>query len=168
MEDVGAHAGDLRQRRVPREAPAPHRVPELRSVRAAQRPPAGRRAVSSATPRRVADLIRELGIPIDPQLLQLALTHRSWAYEHGGAPHNERLEFLGDAVLGVVVTEHLFNLYPDDAEGLLAKKRAAAFVIDDVLLAGQISNLPNPPAPQGYRLCPAARIPKSRKSSGLS
>lgn len=81
--------------------------------------------MSSATPRRVADLIEGLGIPVDPQLLQLALTHRSWAYEHGGAPHNERLEFLGDAVLGVVVTEHLFSLYPDDAEGVLAKKRAA-------------------------------------------
>lgn len=81
--------------------------------------------MSPATPRRVADRIAELGITIDPQLLQLALTHRSWAYEHGGAPHNERLEFLGDAVLGVVVTEHLFALYPDDAEGVLAKKRAA-------------------------------------------
>ena len=60
-------------------------------------------------------------------LLVTALTHRSYVNEHRKSTkeHNERLEFLGDAVLGVVVTEHLFNLYPDDAEGLLAKKRAA-------------------------------------------
>nr|WP_269779596.1 ribonuclease III [Propioniciclava soli] len=67
----------------------------------------------------------ELGIDLDPQLFRLAMTHRSWAYENGGTPHNERLEFLGDAVLGIVVTEHLYRLYPDDAEGVLAKKRSA-------------------------------------------
>ncbi|MFP5416749.1 MAG: ribonuclease III [Actinomycetes bacterium] len=71
------------------------------------------------------DLLQELGIDIDPQLLELALTHRSWAYEHGGAPHNERLEFLGDAILGVVVTEHLYRAYPNEPEGWLAKMRAA-------------------------------------------
>lgn len=70
-------------------------------------------------------LFNELGIEIDPQLLELAMTHRSWAYENGGAPHNERLEFLGDAVLGVVVTEHLYRTYPDEPEGWLAKMRAA-------------------------------------------
>ncbi|MDO5534890.1 MAG: ribonuclease III [Propionibacteriaceae bacterium] len=74
---------------------------------------------------RVHELFQELGIEIDPQLLERALTHRSWAYEHGGAPHNERLEFLGDAVLGVVVTEHLYRTYPDEPEGWLAKMRAA-------------------------------------------
>ena len=62
---------------------------------------------------------------IDPQLRGLALTHRAWAYENGGAPHNERREFLGDAVLGVVVTEHLYRTYPDEPEGWLAKMRAA-------------------------------------------
>lgn len=62
---------------------------------------------------------------MDPQLLELALTHRSWAFEHDAAPHNERLEFLGDSVLGVVVTEHLYRSFPDDAEGRLAKLRAA-------------------------------------------
>jgi ribonuclease-3 len=62
---------------------------------------------------------------IDPGLLDHALTHRSFAYEQGGLPTNERLEFLGDAVLGLVVTEHLFTSYPDLSEGQLAKLRAA-------------------------------------------
>jgi len=62
---------------------------------------------------------------MDPQLLDLAMTHRSWAYEHGRGATNERLEFLGDAVLGVVVTEHIFREYPDRHEGQLAKLKAA-------------------------------------------
>lgn len=55
----------------------------------------------------------------------LALTHRSFAHENGGIPTNERLEFLGDTVLGLVVTEALFRNYPDLPEGELAKMRAA-------------------------------------------
>lgn len=74
---------------------------------------------------RFTDLLQELGVPMDAQLFELALTHRSWAYENGGVPNNERLEFLGDAVLGVVVTEHLYVAYPDQPEGRLAKMRAA-------------------------------------------
>jgi ribonuclease-3 len=70
-------------------------------------------------------LVARLGVPIDPELLVLALTHRSFAHEAGGIPTNERLEFLGDAVLGVVVTERLFRQYPDQPEGVLAKMRAA-------------------------------------------
>ena len=62
---------------------------------------------------------------MDPQLYRLAMTHRSFAYENGGLPHNERLEFLGDSVLGVVVTEFLYRSYPDLPEGRLAKLRAA-------------------------------------------
>jgi len=58
-------------------------------------------------------------------LLQHALTHRSFAYEHGQIPNNERLEFLGDSVLGVVVTDTLFHAHPDLPEGQLAKLRAA-------------------------------------------
>ena len=54
-----------------------------------------------------------------------ALTHRSWCAEHPGDESNERLEFLGDAVLGVVVTDHLFSAFPDLPEGQLAKARAA-------------------------------------------
>ncbi|MGO3148146.1 MAG: ribonuclease III [Leucobacter sp.] len=53
------------------------------------------------------------------------MTHRSWAYEHDAAPHNERLEFLGDAILGQSVTAMLYREYPDLTEGELAKRRAA-------------------------------------------
>ena len=62
---------------------------------------------------------------MEPELFTRALTHRSYAYEQGGLPTNERLEFLGDSVLGLVVTEHLFVSYLDLSEGQLAKLRAA-------------------------------------------
>ena len=69
---------------------------------------------------------QELGVPsLDLEALDRALTHRSYAYEHGGLPTNERLEFLGDSVLGLVVTEALFRTHPDLSEGRLAKLRAA-------------------------------------------
>ncbi len=73
------------------------------------------------------DALREvLGVPdLDAGLLEHALTHRSYAYEHGGVPNNERLEFLGDSVLGLVVTDALFTNHPDLPEGRLAKLRAA-------------------------------------------
>jgi ribonuclease-3 len=61
----------------------------------------------------------------DPSLLQTALTHRSFAFERGGVETNERLEFLGDAVLGVVVTDLAYNGFPNLQEGELAKLRAA-------------------------------------------
>jgi ribonuclease-3 len=76
-------------------------------------------------PADQAELAAALGLELDPALLQRALTHRSYAYEHGGAPHNERLEFLGDAVLGIVVTETLYRDHPDVSEGKLAKLRAS-------------------------------------------
>ncbi|MBA3490277.1 MAG: ribonuclease III [Longispora sp.] len=66
-----------------------------------------------------------LGVRLDPELTERALTHRSYAYEHGGLPTNERLEFLGDSVLGVVVTTALYLEHPDLAEGQLAKLRAS-------------------------------------------
>ena len=72
-----------------------------------------------------AALLRALGADLSPELLERALTHRSFAYENGGLPTNERLEFLGDAVLGLVVTDALFRQYPDLPEGHLAKLRAA-------------------------------------------
>ena len=62
-----------------------------------------------------------------------ALTHRSWCAEQPGDESNERLEFLGDAVLGVVVTDHLFSAFPDLPEGQLAKARAA--VVSSTTLA---------------------------------
>lgn len=64
-------------------------------------------------------------MPLHPELLDLALTHRSYAYEKGGLPTNERMEFLGDAVLSLVVTEHLYLTHPDQSEGQLAKLRSA-------------------------------------------
>ena len=51
--------------------------------------------------------------------------HRSWCAEHAGHPSNERLEFLGDSVLGIVVTDMAYRTYPDMPEGSLAKLRAA-------------------------------------------
>src|SRR3954465_11957824 len=62
------------------------------------------------------------------------MTHRSYAYENGGLPPNERLEFLGDAVLGLVVTDHLYRTHPDLPEGQLAKLRAS--VVNMHALAG--------------------------------
>lgn len=70
-------------------------------------------------------LLDELGVRLDPELLVLALTHRSFAHEAGGLPTNERLEFLGDSILGLVVTESLYRRHPELAEGELAKMRAA-------------------------------------------
>ncbi|MGB0100486.1 MAG: ribonuclease III [Nocardioides sp.] len=81
------------------------------------------------------ELRAALGDPtLDPELLERALTHRSYAYENGGLPTNERLEFLGDSVLGVVVTETLYRTHPDLSEGRLAKLRAA--VVNARALAG--------------------------------
>jgi ribonuclease-3 len=62
----------------------------------------------------------------DPELLLQALSHRSWCGEQEGeAPSNERLEFLGDAVLGLVVAEHTYRTYAEFPEGQLAKIRSA-------------------------------------------
>jgi len=70
-------------------------------------------------------LFEVVGTRIDEALLLRALMHRSYAYENGGLPNNERLEFLGDSVLGLVVTDSLYVQHPDLAEGHLAKLRAA-------------------------------------------
>ena len=63
----------------------------------------------------------------DRSLLELALTHRSYANEHraAGVPSNERLEFLGDSILGLVVADHLYRTRPDLPEGDLTRIRAA-------------------------------------------
>ncbi|QAY62111.1 ribonuclease III [Xylanimonas allomyrinae] len=84
-------------------------------------------AHGKAAPARLepAALLEKLGVHLDPELLVLALTHRSFAHEAGGLPTNERLEFLGDTVLGLVVTETLYRRHPDKSEGELAKMRAA-------------------------------------------
>jgi ribonuclease-3 len=79
-------------------------------------------------------LLLALGVTLSADLLEQALTHRSYAYEHGGLPTNERLEFLGDSVLGLVVTESLYQGHPDHPEGQLAKLRSA--VVNMRALAG--------------------------------
>jgi ribonuclease-3 len=79
-------------------------------------------------------LLKALDVELDAELLTLALTHRSYAYENGGLPPNERLEFLGDAVLGLVVTDHLYRTHPELPEGQLAKLRAS--VVNMHALAG--------------------------------
>jgi ribonuclease-3 len=79
-------------------------------------------AASSLEPARFTEL---LGVTVPEELLELALTHRSYANEQGGLPNNERLEFLGDAVLEMVITDTLYRRYPDRAEGELAKIRAS-------------------------------------------
>jgi ribonuclease-3 len=72
-----------------------------------------------------SSLLTALGVHLESELLQLALTHRSYAYENGGLPPNERLEFLGDSVLGMVITDHLYRTHPDLPEGQLARLRAS-------------------------------------------
>ena len=80
-----------------------------------------------------SSLSRALGLDIEPGLLELALTHRSWAYENGGVATNERLEFLGDSILGQAVTVMLYQTYPELSEGDLAKRRAS--LVSSVALA---------------------------------
>jgi ribonuclease-3 len=84
-------------------------------------------------------LLASLGIGIEEELLTLALTHRSYAYENGGLPTNERLEFLGDSVLSIVVTERLYREHPTLPEGQLAKLRAS--VVNMHALAGVAATL---------------------------
>ncbi len=79
-------------------------------------------------------LITKLGVDLDAELVALALTHRSYAYENGGLPTNERLEFLGDSVLGLVVTDVLYFSHPTFSEGQLAKLRAS--IVNMHALAG--------------------------------
>lgn len=70
-------------------------------------------------------LLQVWGADIPAEMLALALTHRSWAYEND-SDHNERLEFLGDSILGAVVAYTIFKQYPDKSEGDLSKIKAAA------------------------------------------
>lgn len=83
---------------------------------------------TTAKPPTLEALLAAWGQDVDPELLVVAMTHRSFAHEHGkmgSRGTNERLEFLGDAVLQIVVTEYLFRNFPDVDEGTLAPMRAA-------------------------------------------
>lgn len=85
------------------------------------------------------NLLDALGVDLPGDLLTLALTHRSYAYEHGGLPTNERLELLGDAVLGLVIVEELFRRHPENSEGDLAKLRNS--IVNSQALAGVARDL---------------------------
>lgn len=83
-------------------------------------------ATGSLAEPELQDLASRLGYSFrDLSLLQRALTHRSWCAEHPGTPSNERLEFLGDAVLGWVVADVVFDRYRDLPEGKLTDLRKA-------------------------------------------
>lgn len=94
----------------------------------------------------IADLSASLDYEfVEQPLAELATRHRSWCTEHGGVESNERLEFLGDAVLGLVMAEHLYRGDPDVAEGVLARRRAElvnaralAEVAEEIGLGGAI------------------------------
>jgi ribonuclease-3 len=102
-----------------------------------------------------AELLAALEVPLGGLLLERALMHRSFAYENGGLPTNERLEFLGDSVLGLIVTDTLFQQYPDLPEGQLAKLRAA--VVNMRALAG---------VARGLRLGAYVRLGKGEEGTG--
>ena len=102
-----------------------------------------------------AELRDALGVPLGAELLERALTHRSFVYENGGLPTNERLEFLGDSVLGLIVTDTLFREYPDLPEGQLAKLRAA--VVNMRALAG---------VARGLQLGSYVRLGKGEEGTG--
>ena len=75
----------------------------------------------------------------DPALLEMSLTHRSWANEQGVGEHYERVEFLGDAVLGLLVAHWLYERYPELAEGDLSKLKS--YAVSETMLADWAENL---------------------------
>ena len=81
-----------------------------------------------------------LGVSVEDERLRHALTHSTWAYENGG-DNNERLEFLGDAVLGQSVTAMLYQQFPELPEGELAKRRAAIVSTTALAEVAQTLNL---------------------------
>lgn len=84
--------------------------------------------MTETIPQSIYNFCDAIGVTFnDPTLIRTAFTHRSYVNEHRGAPieHNERLEFLGDAVLELVVTHFLFNTFPEKTEGDLTAYRAA-------------------------------------------
>ena len=84
---------------------------------------------------------KSLGVEIEPQLLALALTHRSYSYENGRGPNNERLEFLGDAILGFLVTSHIHDHFSDMDEGNLTKLKNAVVSAPALAQAASSINL---------------------------
>lgn len=87
----------------------------------------------------LGELQARLGVKIEPELLELALTHTSFSYENGNQPSNERLEFLGDSVLGFVVSAHITQTFTDLSEGELSRLKNA--VVSAKALAPIAENL---------------------------
>ena len=78
--------------------------------------------------RSAAAIAERLGLPVrDLGLIEQALVHSSWLHEHPDEArgHNERLEFLGDVVISLAISEALYAAYPTDDEGLLSTRRAS-------------------------------------------
>lgn len=72
-----------------------------------------------------AQLLAQWGIDLPHTDLLHALTHRSWAFEHDVA-HNERLEFLGDSILGMITVDEIYHAFPNEDEGVMSKYKAAS------------------------------------------
>ena len=81
-------------------------------------------------------LVARLGVAIDLELLEQALTHPSHSYERGGQNY-QRLEFLGDAILGLVVAEHVFSRFQDWDEGELTKLKNSLVSAQSLALAAE-------------------------------
>lgn len=101
-----------------------------------------------------SELAERLGLEIEPSLLELALTHSTYAYEHN-CESNERLEFLGDAVLGLLVGTHVYDSQPNLGEGELSKLKNAV-VSARALVA----------AANGIRLGDYLRLGRGEEASG--
>jgi ribonuclease-3 len=69
----------------------------------------------------------------DKVLLHNALTHKSFAYEAGGSPHNESMEFLGDSILGFLITDFIFHEFPEFSEG--RKSKIKAYLVSSATLS---------------------------------
>jgi len=110
---------------------------------------------SAQTQPEYGQLQAALGVEVSDEILERSVTHRSYAYENGGLPTNERLEFLGDSVLGLVVTDALYITHPDLPEGQLAKLRAS--VVNMKALAG---------VSRGLGLGSYLRLGKGEESTG--
>ncbi len=102
---------------------APFRTPSTTST---STPPSRSSVTSEVRPGHA--VVERLGLPVrDLDLIEQALVHSSWLHEHPDAArgHNERLEFLGDAVVNLTISEALYARHPDDDEGALSARRAA-------------------------------------------
>ena len=126
-------------------------------------PPATDAASEEALARRIGhDFTR-------PDLLGQALAHRSWCAEHGGRDSNERLEYLGDAVLGLVVAEDTYRRYPDLSDGSLSKVRASVVNAHVLAEVARGARHPRPPAPRqgrGHLGRPAQGLDPGRHHGG--